>query len=125
VGLLCSLRLDTPSAEGAAGQHQASRLQLLLALALWKVASFLDLLSVELSLRTECKLRLKRDEQGDVVAIEAKCEGGPTAEVGDFPFPSIAKETFTDIKNDKGDEPGLISNAHLPANRSPLTLQFA
>jgi len=125
VGLLYSLRLDTPSAAGAAGQHQAARLQLLLALALWKVASFLNLLSVELSLRTECKLRLKRDEKGDVVATEAKCEGGPTAEVGDFPFASIAKETFTDIKNEKDVKPGLISKAHLPANRSPLTLQFA
>jgi CRISPR-associated protein Csb1 len=125
VGLLCSLRLDTPSAAGAAGQHQAARLQLLLALALWKVGSFLNLLSVELSLRTECKLRLRRDEKGSVVAIEAKCEGGSTAETGNFPFASIAKETFTDIKNGREGKPGLISKAHLPADRSPLTLQFA
>ena len=60
-----------------------------------------------------------------MVATEAKCEGGPTAEVGKFPFALISKETFADLKNDKEGKPGLISKAHLPANRSPLTLQFA
>jgi CRISPR-associated protein Csb1 len=121
VGLLSSLRLDTPSEAGKAGQHQAPRLKLLLALALWKVASFLDLLSVELSLRTECKLRLKRDEKGDVIAPKAKCEGAATAEPVAFPFALIAKEKF--IADDK-DKPGLISKAHLPPGRSPLTLHF-
>jgi CRISPR-associated protein Csb1 len=119
-GLLSSLRLDTPGNADAAA-HQAARLRLLLALALWKIASFLDLLSVELSLRTECKLRLKRDDKGDVVPPKAACEGGPIADASDFPFALIAKETFGDGENGA---PGLIKNAHLPANRSPLTLQF-
>ncbi|MGD0775988.1 MAG: type I-U CRISPR-associated protein Cas7 [Candidatus Solibacter sp.] len=115
-GLLSSLRLDTPGDAGASARHQPARLKLLLALALWKVASFLDLLSVELSLRTECKLRLKQDDKSHVVAPKAKCEGGSIGEAAvDFPFTSIAAQTFTE----------LISNAHLPADRSPLTLQFA
>lgn len=74
VKLLTSLRLDTPVANGAPGQLQAARVQLLLAIALWKVAAFLDLLSVELSLRTECKLRLKRDEKGKPLPISVSCE---------------------------------------------------
>lgn len=115
VGLLSSLRLDTPGAPGVAGQYQAARLQLLLSLALWKVASFLDLLSVELSLRTECKLRLRRDDKGIVVPPKANCDGGANAEAAEFPFASITVETFT----------LMISTAHLPADRSPLTLHFA
>jgi len=113
VGLLTSLRLDTPGANGASGQHQATRAQLLLAIALWKVAAFLDLLSVELSLRTECKLRLK----GGVKPI-AKCEGGTTPSSGEFPFTTVAAASLIG-------EGGLIATASLPANRSPLTLQFA
>ncbi len=114
-GLLSSLRLDTLGERGAVGECQNARLKLLLAIALWKVASFLDLLSVELSLRTECKLRLKSGDNGDVVAPEAKCEGGRLLEKAvTFPFASIAKEEFAE----------LISSANLPQGRSPLTLQF-
>jgi CRISPR-associated protein Csb1 len=120
VGLLSSLRLDAPTAAGEAGRYQPVRVQLLLALALWKVAFFLDLLRVELSLRTECKLRLKRNESG-IMAPTSKCEGGPDAKAGDFPFAAIAKEVFAD----KDGEQGLISRAGLLAERSPLTLQFA
>ncbi len=114
VGLLSSLRLDQLGDNGATGQYQVARFRLLLALALWKVATFLDLLNVELSLRTECKLRLKRSDQGEVVAPKAKCEIGCNAEPTDFPVTSIAPQTFTE----------LISNAHLPEGRSPLVLQF-
>jgi CRISPR-associated protein Csb1 len=115
VGLISSLRLDTPRANGAAGQHQAGREKLLLAIALWKIATFLDLLSVELSLRTECKLRLKRGD-GSVPAFS--CEGGSNSSSGDFPFASIAATSLAGNQS-------LISNACLPPNRSPLTLQFA
>jgi CRISPR-associated protein Csb1 len=115
VGLLSSLRLDTADTSSAVGTHRGARLQLLLALALWKVASFLDLLSIELSLRTECKLRLRRDNEGKVVAPKANCEGGPDAKASDFPFASIVQETCTEV----------ISKAQLPANRSPLALHFA
>ncbi len=120
VGLLTSLRLDTPGANGAPGQHQAVRTQLLLAIALWKVAAFLDLLSVELSLRTECKLRLKRDDKSDVISPKALCEGGTKATPVDFPFGTITAETLS-----------TRISAALPGTdeqrkaRSPLTLQFA
>lgn len=113
VGLLTSLRLDTPGANGATGQHQAARVQLLLAIALWKVAAFLDLLSVELSLRTECKLRLK-----DGSPPTAKCEGGATPSSSAFPLATIAAASLAGSGS-------LISGASLPDKRSPLTLQFA
>ena len=120
VGLLTSLRLDTSGANGTPSLHQAARVQLLLAIALWKVAAFLDLLSVELSLRTECKLRLKRDDKGNAIAPKAVCEGGANRKPGDFPFEVIAAANLAD----------LIAAA-LPGTdeerkaRSPRTLQFA
>jgi len=132
VGLLTSLRLDSPGENGAPGQHQAARAQLLLAIALWKVAAFLDLLSVELSLRTECKLRLKRTKKKKIVdgketenefevtvAPKAVLEGGPSPSSCDFTFAAIAAKTLVNF----------ISTA-LPGTdearkaRSPLTLQF-
>jgi CRISPR-associated protein Csb1 len=117
VGLLSSLRLDAPSANGVSGQHQAARVQLLLAIALWKVAAFLDLLSVELSLRTECKLRLKRGADGQSL-VSAGCEGGPNPTSGAFPFSTIVATSLSGSGS-------LIASASLPTNRSPLTLQFA
>ena len=72
-------------------------------------------MSVELSLRTECKLRLKRGDSGNP---SVSCEGGPNPASGVFPFATIAAASLT------GDA-GLITLAALPANRSPLTLQFA
>lgn len=117
VGLLTSLRLDTPGNNNSPGQYQAARVQLLLAIALWKVAAFLDLLSVELSLRTECKLRLKREANGKPL-VSAACEGGPSPASGAFPFATIATMSLAR-------EDGEIRTASLPANRSPLTLQFA
>jgi CRISPR-associated protein Csb1 len=112
VGLLTSLRLDAPGANGAPGQNQATRTQLLLAIALWKVAAFLDLLSVELSLRTECKLRIKNGTQPKI-----KCEGGATPSVQDLPYATIAAVSLTSE----------ITAASLPGavtDRSPRVLQF-
>lgn len=114
VGLLSSLRLDAVDAQGQPGQHQTARFQLLLAIALWKVASFLNLLEVELSLRTECKLRLRRGDSG-LPIVAAKCEPNADAQSSTFPFATIAEENLT----------GLISGTGLPENRSPLVLQFA
>lgn len=117
VGMLTSLRLDTPGANGAAGTNQATRAQLLLKIALWKVAAFLDLLSVELSLRTECKLRLKRDGNGQAIVPTASCEGGPSPTSRDFPFATIAAENLSTV----------ITAANLPGDttaRSPRVLQF-
>lgn len=113
VALLTSLRLDTPGANGAAGQRQAARAQLLLAIVLWKIAAFLDLLRVELSLRTECKLRLKSGTKPP-----ARLEGDNTPSEVDFPFSIIGAASFA------GDD-DLIARAQLPPNRSPLTLVFA
>ena len=118
VGLLTSLRLDTPGENGAPGEHQAARGQLLLAIALWKVAAFLDLLSVELSLRTECKLRIKKDAADDLVKV--KLEGGATPSEQRFPFATIAATTLAG-------ENGLIVSARIPGDstaRSPRVLQF-
>jgi CRISPR-associated protein Csb1 len=115
VGLITTLRLDTHCENGTPGLLQAVRVQLLLAIALWKVATFLDLLSVELSLRTECKLRLKR---GEGKQPTASCEGGSSQTSGVFPFAAIAAASLAG-------EGRLIALAQLPANRSPLTLQFA
>jgi CRISPR-associated protein Csb1 len=113
VGLLSSLRLDAVTPQGQPGQSQTPRFQLLLAIALWKVASFLNSLEVELSLRTECKLRLKRD--GDRAIVAAKCEPEASAQGSNFLFASIAGEDLTQT----------ISAAGLPPDRSPLALQFA
>lgn len=115
VGLLASLRLDTPGANGASGPHQAPRVQLLLAIALWKVAAFLDLLSIELSLRTECKLRIKNGTKP-----KAKLEDGKTPSEVDFPYSTIAAASLT------GDN-SPIALANFPgdaASRSPRVLQF-
>jgi len=114
VGLLSSLRLDAVDGQGRPGQHQNGRFQLLVAIALWKVASFLKLLEVELSLRTECKLRLKRGD-GGLAVVMAKREPDASAQSFNFPFAIIAEQSLT----------GLISRAGLPENRSPLVLQFA
>jgi CRISPR-associated protein Csb1 len=111
VGLLASLQLDAP-VDGNQGSYQTPRLQLLVAIALWKTAAFLDLLRVELSLRTECKLRLREGTKPCY-----KAEGGQNPTEGDFPYSSIVQASFT------GDG-GLIEEAHLPTNRHPLVLAF-
>jgi CRISPR-associated protein Csb1 len=114
VGLLSSLRLDAVSSDGQPGQHQTARFRLLVAIALWKVASFLKSLEVELSLRTECKLRLKRAD-GAQSNVMVNCETDAGAQSTGFPFATIAEQSLKE----------LISGANLPQNRSPLVLQFA
>jgi len=121
VGLLASLRLDTPANRNP-GRHQNTRFQLLLAIALWKVAAFLDLLRVELSLRTECKLRLKevstasldpaqKDKKKELaVYYTLDREDGQTRNV--FPFTTITQA------------PLAIAAANLPQSRHPLVLAF-
>lgn len=116
VALLTSLRLlapDTEDQEGVSGdQIQSYRVHLLLAIALWKIAAFLDLLRVELSLRTECKLRLKNGS-----TVRARIEGDNDPVEDDFPVTTVARESLNG-------ENGLIAQANLPQNRSPLTLKF-
>lgn len=101
VGLLASLRLAHQG-----GDLQQDRLSLLLAISLWKVATFLDRLDVELSLRSECKLKLK--------------DGGS--------FYQIDKENRAQFKPQDIlgiDITSFITAAQLPQNRSPLTLNFS
>lgn len=112
VALLTSLRLDSPGPNGAAGQRQAARAQLLLGIALWKIATFLDLLRVVSSLRTECKLRLKNGAEQ-----RARLEGDNAPSEVEFPFSTIGAPSLAG-------ENGLIVRAQLPPNRSPLTLRF-
>lgn len=107
VGLLSSLRLVWPSEENP--EKQAARFKLLLAISLWKVAAFLDLLSIELSLRTECKLRLKPD-----IKPKVKLEGNSKSSEQNFPYDSIANE---DLR-------GRIKAAKIPNDRSPLILKY-
>lgn len=118
VGLLASLRLIGSTEQNQPPETSSKRLQLLLSIALWKVATFLDLLNVELSLRTECKLRLKRsvDKDGTAVVEQPKfsCEGGASPSSGNFPFTTIAGASLS----------GKITATRFPGNRSPLTLQF-
>ena len=129
VGLLTSLRLDTPGENGAPG-HQTERAQLLLAIAVWKVAAFLDLLSVELSLRTECKLRLKRDDKGNPLPISVSCEPKPKDAAADGDKVASSFDAGKITGTSLAEKDGLISKA-FPGTaearkaRSPLTLQFA
>jgi CRISPR-associated protein Csb1 len=93
------------------------RRRLLVALSLWKVAKFLKDLSDGHRLRTECDLALES------VTYKTKWNGGTDA---CFPFEQIV----TDAAKKNGEVPAegslqdLIVKAKLPANRSPLTLEF-
>jgi len=119
VGLLSLLRLDTLE-DGKPGPNQNPRFQLLLAIALWKVSTFLSLLRIELSLRTECKLRLKGLPQWhfDVPKKEE-------AEV--FPYETIAGMTFTANELASAEQKKnaiTIDKAGFRGICSPLVLKF-
>ncbi len=134
VGLLTSLRLvasnEQPPNGTTAEQLQAARVQLLLAIALWKVAAFLDLLSVELSLRTECKLRLKRDENGNPLPIAVSCEPNGLERTNATERKSSGFDATKIAAASLAGNEGLIAKAFPGTEderkaRSPLTLQFA
>jgi CRISPR-associated protein Csb1 len=109
VGLLASMQLA--SLEQAALRQP--RFQLLAVIALWKVASLLADFDVERSLRTECKLRLIRN-QPVAFSCEGRAVGNRISQTGEFDFATVAGANLE----------ALITNAQLPANRSPLTLRF-
>jgi len=102
VGLLASLPLVTPV--GSNGVTENARCKLLIAIALWKIAAFLDNFTVEHSLRTECKLKLKNLPMARVDNNDAST----------FDYGAIKRKSLA----------SLISAANLPTNRSPLTLTF-
>lgn len=101
VGLLASLRLSPEN-----GDLQHSRLKLLVAIALWKVAAFLDRMDIEYSLRTECKLKV----------IEGKCH---------YQIDKDQKSPFSTSGILETEMTKLIEEAQLPQDRSPLTLNFS
>lgn len=105
VGLLSSLRLVFPDTDDV--EVETARFQLLLSIALWKIAAFLDLLAVEHSLRTECKLKLKSEPQ-----FKAEC-GTPSVNTP-FNYAAIKKASLKE----------LITAANFPENRAPLVLKF-
>lgn len=129
VGLLASLHLASvgrlKSAEKKATKDevkaevqnlQNARCQLLVALALWKVASLISGFKVERSLRTECKLRLKSNE-----TVKYSCDGGEPKAAFDFDSIINAK---SEAKPQQHALIDLVGAAKLPENRSPLTLKF-
>ena len=113
VGLLTSLRLDSPLG-GRPGARQAARMQLLLSIAIWKIVAFIDLLRVELSLRTECKLRLKGPTQPQV-----KLEGDHDPSTHDFPYAAVAATSLASTIAEVF--PGTEAER---SARSPRVLQF-
>jgi CRISPR-associated protein Csb1 len=123
VGLLTSLRLVAPATQDAGedetkriAELQNARSQLVVAVALWKVASFLKQLKVEMSLRTECKLRLKQGVNPKFAA-----DGGQAA---DFVYDAIAAGALADKKDGEKTQEGLIKKAKFGDGRSPLVLKF-
>lgn len=126
VGLLSSLRLDTPES-GQPGKHQNARFQLLLTIALWKVATFLDLLRVELNLRTECKLRLKQVERNSSDAKQTDKQREFAVYYTVDREDSLTKQAFpfeTVMTIPIAGDGNMITKANLPANRDPLVLAF-
>ncbi len=105
---------DAKEAQMDACEH---RRHLLVAISLWKVARFLKDLSDGYRLRSECDLGLGS------VSYRAKWNGGTGTS---FPYERI----ISDATEKAGDQPAdaslqdLIAKAKLPANRSPLILEF-
>jgi CRISPR-associated protein Csb1 len=94
------------------------RRELLLAVSLWKIASFLKDLSEGQRLRTECDLVLRS------VKYKAKWEENNPS---DFPYQQIVADGGKPGAADKpaiGSLADLIKKAELPSNRDPLTLEF-
>lgn len=101
VAQLSSLRLAPPKE----ATLQSARRSLLLAISLWKVATFLRQMEIEYSLRSECKLKVKSGESKYQIDNCEKSDFSPTNILG--------------IQMEK-----LIKAAELPKDRSPLVLKF-
>jgi hypothetical protein len=125
VGLICGLAVGAePSSDDTKEQtdkgtaQRDRRRQLLLALALWKIAKFLKDLSDGYRLRTEC----------DLVLQSAKYKTKwKEANPADFPFEQVVVEAGRPSVSGKpaeGSLRDLIAKAGLPQGRHPLTLEF-
>ncbi|MBI1312671.1 type I-U CRISPR-associated protein Cas7 [bacterium] len=123
VGLLTGLAVgpeagkdETDEQKTQRASRHESRRNLLVALALWKVARFLKDLSEGHRLRTEC----------DLVLESAKYKTMWKGDSQDFPFEQI----ITDGEKMNGDKPvkgslrDMIDKSELAKGRSPLTLEF-
>lgn len=124
IGLLLGLPVgaDAPKTEKEAKKRTdvcEHRRHLLIALSLWKVATFLKALSDGHRLRTECDLVLE--------SVKYKTKW-TQATPGDFPFEQVvaaaAARKTPDNTPANGSLQDLIAKAELPAHRSPLTLEF-
>jgi len=105
IGMLSSIKLVFPDTQDSA--VESARHRLLLSIALWKVAAFLDLFAVEHSLRSECKLKLKNEPQ-----FKAECDTPSVSTL--FNYGAIKKASLKE----------LISAANFAENRAPLVLKF-
>jgi CRISPR-associated protein Csb1 len=124
VGLLAGLQLASeggvkPELKNEVGQIREARYKLLVALALWKVASLLDEFRIERSLRTECKLRLKAGQEPQYT-----CDGVDPDKT--FPYVSIvnAASAKTAGEHPKHVLHDFVEAAKLP-NTSPVILSYA
>lgn len=131
VGLLSSFTLASEAAEGSSpkepeGKNQReNRRDLLVALALWKVARFLQDLNDGHRLRTECDLVLE--------TAKYRTKAKAREDDADFPFKQIVAESAGpgDSAEGAGGQDGdegalqkLIKAAGLPQDRDPLPLDF-
>jgi CRISPR-associated protein Csb1 len=114
-----------------------NRSRLLIALSVWKIAKFLQALSDSHSLRTECNLVLDKAfcslKPIKLPASNGSSQKGKTvseklaeAKIPEFPFKRIVTEAPKKNRDQVADGSlqDLIAKARLPANRSPLTLEF-
>jgi CRISPR-associated protein Csb1 len=124
IGLLTGLPVGADPLKGEQDGAAKSRIEvrdhrrrLLVALSLWKVAKFLKDLSDGHRLRSECDLALES------VSYKTKWNGGTGT---CFPFEQIVSDAVkrNGDKAADGSLQDLIAKAELPANRSPLTLEF-
>jgi len=124
IGLLTGLSVGAESEQDEKDDVATQRIEprdhrrrLLVALSLWKVARLLKELSDGHRMRSECDLALKS------VTYKTKWNGGTDAS---FPF----EQVLTEAGRKNGNVPAdgslqdLIVKSGLPANRSPLTLEY-
>ncbi|HEY5915253.1 MAG TPA: type I-U CRISPR-associated protein Cas7 [Verrucomicrobiae bacterium] len=112
VGLLETLRLASDDKK----ELRKPRVDLLVGLSLWKVATLLSEFEIQRSLRTECKLRLKAGS-----AVKYTCDGRTPDHPFDYKALVDAKSSEDGGKHQLHD---FIKKAELPKDRSPLTLKF-
>jgi CRISPR-associated protein Csb1 len=124
IGLLSGMPVGNEPAKQETAEEEVTRLalckarrELLIALSIWKVASFLKYLSDGHRLRTECDLVLTSAKY----RLKWNFDGSE-----DFPYAQIAADGCKQEngKAAKGSLADLITQAELPKDRHPLVLEF-